>query len=84
MELPRKVNLAICYLRRSRQDEDREKKLGIDTLHEQRQLMMKELGKYDFLYEIREEIGSGDTISSKKFSKVLLVILKIVKLMLFV
>lgn len=69
MELPRKVNHAICYLRRSRQDEDREKKLGIDTLHEQRQLMIKELAKYDFFYEIREEIGSGDTISSREIFK---------------
>ncbi len=69
MELPRKVNHAICYLRRSRQDEEREKKLGIDTLHEQRQLMIKELAKYDFFYEIREEIGSGDTISSREVFK---------------
>lgn len=69
MELPRKVTYAICYLRRSRQDEDREKKLGIDTLHEQRQLMIKELSKYDFPYQIREEIGSGDTISSREIFK---------------
>ncbi|MFN7249506.1 MAG: recombinase family protein [Anaerobacillus sp.] len=69
MELPRKVNHAICYLRRSRQDEEREKKLGIDTLHEQRQLMIKELAKYDFFYEVREEIGSGDTISSREIFK---------------
>lgn len=69
MELPRKVNHAICYLRRSRQDEDREKKLGIDTLHEQRQLMIKEMAKYDFFYEVREEIGSGDTISSREIFK---------------
>lgn len=69
MELPRKVNYAVCYLRRSRQDEDREKKLGIDTLHEQRQLMFKELARYDFLYETREEIGSGDTIASREVFK---------------
>lgn len=69
MELPRKVNHAICYLRRSRQDEGREKKLGVDTLHEQRQLMIKELAKYDFFYEVREEIGSGDTISSREIFK---------------
>ncbi|MBB6451769.1 DNA invertase Pin-like site-specific DNA recombinase/flagellar biosynthesis/type III secretory pathway chaperone [Salirhabdus euzebyi] len=71
MELPRKVKYGLCYLRRSRQDESREKKHGVDTLHEQRLLMTNELKKYDFHYEIRQEIGSGDTIANRPvFSKI--------------
>jgi site-specific DNA recombinase len=56
---------ADLYLRRSRQDIEREKKFGIDTLHEQRTLMYKEVKKYPFAYTVYEEIGSGDKISSR-------------------
>lgn len=55
----------INYLRRSRQDEDREKKTGEDTLHEQKQLMDRVLADYGVPYDQRNEIGSGDKISTR-------------------
>lgn len=55
----------INYLRKSRQDIEREKKTGEDTLHEQKQLMDRVLSSYGVPYEQRPEIGSGDKISSR-------------------
>ena len=59
------INNIINYLRRSRQDEDREKKTGEDTLHEQKQLMDRALADYGVPYDQRSEIGSGDKISTR-------------------
>lgn len=55
----------INYLRRSRQDEEREKKTGEDTLHEQRVLMDRVLSEYGIPYSQESEIGSGDKISTR-------------------
>ncbi|WP_376785330.1 recombinase family protein [Siminovitchia terrae] len=55
----------INYLRRSRQDEEREKKTGEDTLHEQKQLMDRVLNEYRIPYNQVSEIGSGDKISTR-------------------
>ncbi|HSH24832.1 MAG TPA: recombinase family protein [Massilibacterium sp.] len=55
----------INYLRRSRKDEERERKTGEDTLTEQKNLMDRVLSEYGIPYEQRSEIGSGDKISSR-------------------
>lgn len=55
----------INYLRKSRQDEEREKKTGEDTLHEQKQLMDRVLSSYGIPYDQRTEIGSGDKIETR-------------------
>lgn len=55
----------VNYLRRSRQDEEREKKTGEDTLHEQKMLMDRVLASYGVPYDQRTEIGSGDKISTR-------------------
>lgn len=55
----------VNYLRRSRQDEEREKKTGEDTLHEQKQLMNRVLSEYGIPYEQKFEVGSGDKISTR-------------------
>lgn len=62
----------VNYLRKSRQDEEREKKTGEDTLHEQKQLMDRVLTSYGIPFDQEPEIGSGDKISSRPvFQKVL-------------
>lgn len=59
------ISRIVNYLRRSRQDEEREKKTGEDTLHEQKMLMDRALSEYGIPYEQKSEIGSGDKISSR-------------------
>lgn len=59
------INNIINYLRRSRQDEDREKKTGEDTLHEQKHLMDRVLSDYGVPYDQHSEIGSGDKIATR-------------------
>lgn len=60
-----KINNIINYLRKSRQDVERERKTGEDTLHEQKQLMDRVLSAYGIPYDQEPEIGSGDKISTR-------------------
>lgn len=55
----------ICYLRRSRQDIERERKTGEDTLSTQRKIMNKILDDLSLPNEVVEEIGSGDKIETR-------------------
>jgi DNA invertase Pin-like site-specific DNA recombinase len=66
------IKNVINYLRKSRQDEERERKTGEDTLHEQKVLMERVLEGYGVPYDQEPEIGSGDKISSRPvFQKIL-------------
>lgn len=60
-----KIKSIINYLRRSRQDVEREKKTGEDTLSEQKKLMDRVLSEYGIPYVQKMEIGSGDKISTR-------------------
>lgn len=53
------------YLRRSRQDEEMEKRTGEDTLKAQADLMHRVLEPFGIPYLQREELGSGDKISTR-------------------
>lgn len=69
-KLPANIKHVINYLRRSRQDVEREKRTGEDTLHEQKSLMDRVLSSYDGItYEQRFEIGSGDKIETRPVFK---------------
>lgn len=66
------IKKVVSYLRKSRQDEEREKKTGEDTLHEQKTLMDRVLSSYGVSYDQRPEIGSGDKIATRPvFQKVI-------------
>jgi site-specific DNA recombinase len=64
-KLPVEIKSIINYLRRSRQDEERERRTGEDTLSEQKILMDRVLSDYGVPYEQRFEIGSGDKIETR-------------------
>ncbi len=55
----------INYLRRSRQDIEREKRTGEDTLATQKKIMTKILDEIHIPYTPAEEIGSGDKIETR-------------------
>lgn len=55
----------INYLRRSRQDLEREKRTGEDTLTTQKRIMTKVLDEIKIPYDQVEEIGSGDKIETR-------------------
>ncbi|WIT27779.1 hypothetical protein [Bacillus phage SPbetaL6] len=57
------------YLRRSRQDMEREKRTGEDTLTEQKELMNKILTAIEIPYELKMEIGSGESIEGRPVFK---------------
>ncbi|PLV32526.1 Recombinase [Bacillus subtilis subsp. subtilis] len=57
------------YLRRSRQDMEREKRTGEDTLTEQKKLMNKILTAIEIPYELKMEIGSGESIEGRPVFK---------------
>lgn len=59
----------INYLRRSRQDVQREKLTGEDTLSAQRKLMSSVLDKMNIPYVQKSEIGSGDKIETRPVFK---------------
>lgn len=62
----------INYLRRSRQDIEREKRTGEDTLATQKRIMSKVLDDLKAAYDQVEEIGSGDKIETRPvFQRVL-------------
>jgi DNA invertase Pin-like site-specific DNA recombinase len=60
------VKNIICYLRRSRQDLQREKLTGEDTLKAQDDLMTETLDKITLPYDKESEIVSGESISARK------------------
>jgi DNA invertase Pin-like site-specific DNA recombinase len=64
-EANNKITNALNYLRKSRQDVQREKLTGEDTLASQKKLMANVLDQYGIPYEQRMEIGSGDKISTR-------------------
>lgn len=59
------ISSIVNYLRRSRQDVERERRTGEDTLAEQQRLMERVLSEYGIPYVQRMEIGSGDKISTR-------------------
>jgi site-specific DNA recombinase len=63
------IRNVLNYLRRSRQDVQREKLTGEDTLAAQRKLMTKILDSYGIPYVQRMEIGSGDKIATRPVFK---------------
>jgi len=60
-----KITNIINYVRKSRRDEDREKRTGEDTLAEQTKLMAKVLDDYGIPYVQVFEVGSGDKIATR-------------------
>lgn len=71
-KLPSYVTNAACYLRKSREDEEAERR-GEDTLQRQRELMVRDiLPQYNLNYEILEEVASGDSIRNRPVFKNLL------------
>lgn len=63
--MPHQINRIINYLRRSRQDLEREKRTGEDTLTTQKRIMTKVLDDLKIPYDQVEEIGSGDKIETR-------------------
>jgi len=59
------INRIISYLRRSREDVEREKRTGEDTISMQRAVMERVLQEYDLPYDMVIEIGSGDKIRTR-------------------
>lgn len=55
----------INYLRRSRQDEERERRTGEDVLKEQKEIMDRVLEPLGIPYDQETEVGSGDKISTR-------------------
>lgn len=63
--LPEHVKSIVNYLRRSRQDLERERRTGEDTLTEQKMLMERVLSDFGVPFVQRSEIGSGDKIVTR-------------------
>lgn len=63
--VPYNVLNIICYIRKSRQDIEREKRTGEDTLAEQTALMRKVLDAVGLPYDMKSEIGSGENIDGR-------------------
>lgn len=63
------INNIINYLRRSRRDEEKERRTGEDTLEDQRKLMTRVLDDLGIPYEQKFEIGSGDQIDTRPVFK---------------
>lgn len=59
----------IAYLRKSRQDIEREKRTGEDTLAEQEELMNRVLMGIELPFEMKMEIGSGENIDGRPVFK---------------
>jgi len=59
------IRRPVTYIRRSRQDIERERRTGEDTLAEQTQLMQRLLSEMQLPFEPRWEIGSGDKIVTR-------------------
>ena len=67
----------ICYIRRSRQDIERENRTGEDTLATQKRIMIKVLDDLSIPYDQVLEIGSGDKIETRPVFQQVLEDLKI-------
>lgn len=65
MDVMRLIDGAINYLRRSRQDIEKENRTGEDTLATQKKIMSKVLDDLKIPYDQVEEIGSGDKIETR-------------------
>lgn len=63
--LSHNVNDIVGYLRKSRQDIEREKRTGEDTLSEQTELMNRVLSSIELPYDLKMEIGSGENIDGR-------------------
>lgn len=63
--MPEHVKSVVNYLRRSRQDLERERRTGEDTLAEQKLLMERVLADLGVPFVQRCEIGSGDKIATR-------------------
>lgn len=59
------IESIINYLRKSRQDEERERRTGDDVLKEQKEIMDRVLEPMGIPYDQETEVGSGDKISSR-------------------
>ncbi|MCY9764991.1 recombinase family protein [Paenibacillus alvei] len=59
------IESIINYLRKSRQDEERERRTGDDVLKEQKEIMDRVLEPIGIPYDQETEVGSGDKISSR-------------------
>ncbi|MNW32417.1 Recombinase [compost metagenome] len=59
------IEFIINYLRKSRADEEQERRTGEDVLTAQKELMDRILEPVGLPYDQRPEIGSGDKISSR-------------------
>ncbi len=75
-KLPNSIKKILCYVRRSRQDIERERKTGEDTLAQQRNIMERILKDYELPFEMFEEIGSGDKIDMRPVFKEVLALLE--------
>lgn len=66
------IQSAICYIRKSREDEQAERR-GEDTLAKQREMLCNDvLSRYSFHYEIAQEVASGDSIRDRPVFRALL------------
>jgi len=71
-QLPSSVRRVACYLRRSREDLEAEKR-GEDTLLAQRELILKDiLPRYNVDFDLYEEIVSGENIKNRPQFQLLL------------
>lgn len=71
-KLPDSVHRAVCYIRKSREDEEAERR-GEDTLAGQRHLMTSQvLPKYKLACDWAEEVASGDSIRDRPVFRQLL------------
>jgi DNA invertase Pin-like site-specific DNA recombinase len=70
--LPASVRKVVCYIRRSREDEEAELR-GEDTLAKQREMLVSDvLSRYPVEYDIAEEVASGDSIAERPVFRSLL------------
>jgi DNA invertase Pin-like site-specific DNA recombinase len=66
------IGHAVCYVRKSREDEQAERR-GEDTLAKQREMLTSDvLSRYAFEYDFAEEIASGDSIRDRPVFRELL------------
>lgn len=65
LPLGARISRIINYLRRSREDLEREKRTGEDTIAMQKQVMDRLLDEYGLPYDQVTEIGSGEKIETR-------------------
>jgi DNA invertase Pin-like site-specific DNA recombinase len=71
-ELEKEIQIVLIYIRKSREDFELEKRTGEDTLARHREMLTGIAKQRGYVFELREEIESGDTISSRPvFQRVL-------------